>query len=149
MTSSDQRRPAEETVDVSILREIARNSLVHALNSVSLFSSPFATRDCFNSQGQWCKNSRVGPFPGWTTQLGHGSISAPSTHQSPVLFFDRTYDRIQQHGVDKMFWLEHGGLTAPTTNIVYLCRPRITWVKIIAGIRLTDCFSRPALTVER
>ena len=35
--NSDQRRPTKETVDVSVLREIARNSLVHALNSVSLF----------------------------------------------------------------------------------------------------------------
>jgi hypothetical protein len=41
LPSSDQRRPAKETIDVSILREIARNSLVHALNSVSLFPFPF------------------------------------------------------------------------------------------------------------
>lgn len=41
LPSSDQRRPAKETVDVSILREIARNSLVHALNSVSPFPFPF------------------------------------------------------------------------------------------------------------
>ena len=39
----------------------------------------------------------------------------------------------QQHGVDKMFWLESGPLSAVTTSIVYLCRPRIKWVKIIAG----------------
>ena len=40
---------------------------------------------------------------------------------------------MQQHGVDKMFWLEAGALTASTTNIVYLCRPHIRWVKIVAG----------------
>jgi hypothetical protein len=40
LPSSDQCRPAKESVDVSILREIARNSLVHALNSVSLFPFP-------------------------------------------------------------------------------------------------------------
>jgi hypothetical protein len=34
-----------------------------------------------------------------------------------------------------MFWLEAGPLSAMTTNIVYLCRPRIKWVKIIAGIQ--------------
>jgi vacuolar protein sorting-associated protein 33A len=34
-----------------------------------------------------------------------------------------------------MFWLESGPLSAVTTNIVYLCRPRIKWVKIIAGIQ--------------
>ena len=32
-----------------------------------------------------------------------------------------------------MFWLESGPLSAVTTSIVYLCRPRIKWVKIIAG----------------
>jgi vacuolar protein sorting-associated protein 33A len=35
-SNSDQRRPSQESVDVSILREVARSSLVHALNSVSL-----------------------------------------------------------------------------------------------------------------
>jgi len=32
-----------------------------------------------------------------------------------------------------MFWLEAGPLTSSTTNIVYLCRPRIKHIKIIAG----------------
>jgi vacuolar protein sorting-associated protein 33A len=35
-SNSDQRRPSQESVDVSILREVARSSLVHALNSVSV-----------------------------------------------------------------------------------------------------------------
>ncbi|OBZ78910.1 Vacuolar protein sorting-associated protein 33A [Grifola frondosa] len=39
---------------------------------------------------------------------------------------------LKHHGVDKMFWLEAGPLSATTTNIVYLCRPLIKWVKIIA-----------------
>ncbi|KAH6916679.1 ATP binding protein [Coprinopsis sp. MPI-PUGE-AT-0042] len=39
---------------------------------------------------------------------------------------------LKQHGVDKMFWLEPGPLTSTTTNIVYLCRPKIKLVKIIA-----------------
>ncbi|KAJ7216787.1 Sec1-like protein [Mycena haematopus] len=38
----------------------------------------------------------------------------------------------QHHGVDKMFWLEAGSLTSTTPNIVYLCRPMIKYVKIIA-----------------
>lgn len=33
-----------------------------------------------------------------------------------------------------MFWLEPGALSSTTTNIVYLCRPKISYVKIIAGI---------------
>ncbi|THH33141.1 hypothetical protein EUX98_g1037 [Antrodiella citrinella] len=39
---------------------------------------------------------------------------------------------LKHHGVDKMFWLEPGPLSATTTNIVYLCRPMIKWIKIVA-----------------
>ncbi|KAF9486502.1 Sec1-like protein [Pholiota conissans] len=39
---------------------------------------------------------------------------------------------LKHHGVDKMFWLESGPLTSSTANIVYICRPRIGHVKIIA-----------------
>ncbi|KAI0347981.1 Sec1-like protein [Trametopsis cervina] len=39
---------------------------------------------------------------------------------------------LKHHGVDKMFWLEPGPLTATTTNVVYLCRPKIKYIKIIA-----------------
>ncbi|EGO31072.1 hypothetical protein SERLADRAFT_359168, partial [Serpula lacrymans var. lacrymans S7.9] len=39
---------------------------------------------------------------------------------------------LKHHGVDKMYWLESGPLTSTTTNIVYLCRPLIKYVKIIA-----------------
>lgn len=95
--NSDQRRPARETVDVSILREIARNSLVHALNSVN----------------------------GAKTLVLDPSLAGPLSLVTEVSL-------LQQHGIDKMFWLESGPLSAVTTSIVYLCRPRIKWVKIIA-----------------
>ncbi|KAH9849266.1 Sec1-like protein [Lenzites betulinus] len=39
---------------------------------------------------------------------------------------------LKHHGVDKMFWLEPGPLSATSTNIVYFCRPLIKWIKIIA-----------------
>ncbi|KAK1236705.1 Vacuolar protein-sorting-associated protein 33 [Marasmius sp. AFHP31] len=39
---------------------------------------------------------------------------------------------LKHHGVDKMFWLEAGPLTLSTPNVVYLCRPAIRYVKIIA-----------------
>ncbi|KAF8753754.1 Sec1 family [Rhizoctonia solani] len=39
---------------------------------------------------------------------------------------------MKQHGVDKMFWLEHGPLNSNNTNIVYLCRPQAKWMKIVA-----------------
>ncbi|PFH52295.1 hypothetical protein AMATHDRAFT_46418 [Amanita thiersii Skay4041] len=38
----------------------------------------------------------------------------------------------KQHGVDKMFWLEPGPLTSSTPNVVYLCRPSIKHIKVIA-----------------
>lgn len=37
-----------------------------------------------------------------------------------------------------MFWLEPGPLTATTTNIVYLSRPSIKLIKVIAG--MCPCF---------
>ncbi|KAK0456146.1 Sec1-like protein [Armillaria borealis] len=39
---------------------------------------------------------------------------------------------LKHHGVDKMFWLEAGPLTSTTSNIIYLCRPLIAHVKVIA-----------------
>ncbi|KZP25327.1 Sec1-like protein [Athelia psychrophila] len=39
---------------------------------------------------------------------------------------------LKHHGVDKMFWLEPGPLTSTTTNVVYLCRPLIRYIKIVA-----------------
>ena len=35
-----------------------------------------------------------------------------------------------------MYWLEPGGLTSSTSNIVYLCRPMIKYVKMIAGMSM-------------
>ncbi|KAF8314011.1 Sec1-like protein [Clavulina sp. PMI_390] len=39
---------------------------------------------------------------------------------------------LKHHGVDRMYWLESGPITASTTNVVYLCRPKIKWMKIVA-----------------
>lgn len=39
----------------------------------------------------------------------------------------------QDHGVDKLFWLEPGALSNVQKNIVYLCRPEIGLMRIIAG----------------
>ena len=85
-------------------------------------------------QGERSENSRARPFSRWTTWLGHRSVFTPSIYQLlPIFGFPAAYSIIQQHGADKMFWLESGPLSAVTTSIVYLCRPRIKWVKIIAG----------------
>ena len=40
---------------------------------------------------------------------------------------------MQDHGVDKLFWLEHGALSQAQKNIVYVCRPEIGLMRIIAG----------------
>ncbi|KAF8625204.1 hypothetical protein AX15_005509 [Amanita polypyramis BW_CC] len=40
---------------------------------------------------------------------------------------------LKQHGVDKMFWLEPGPLVPSSPNMIYLCRPSIRNVKVIAG----------------
>ncbi|KAI0274951.1 Sec1-like protein [Gloeopeniophorella convolvens] len=96
-SNPDQHQPTKDAADVSILREVARNSLVHALNSVN----------------------------GAKTLVLDPTLAGPLSLVTEVSL-------LQQHGVDKMFWLESGPLAAVTTNIVYLCRPRIKWVKIIA-----------------
>ena len=44
-----------------------------------------------------------------------------------------------------MFWLENGPLNATTTNVVYLCRPQIKWMKVVAGNAL---FHHPYLIYE-
>ena len=89
--NSDQRRPARETVDVSILREIARNSLVHALNSVSRFLLFSRRVTVVNLVGQRCKDTRARPISCRATQLGHRGISAPSIHHLSFPFFDVAY----------------------------------------------------------
>ncbi|KAG8880918.1 hypothetical protein FRB98_004678 [Tulasnella sp. 332] len=50
----------------------------------------------------------------------------------------------KQHGVDKMVWLEQGPLNAQTTNVVYLCRPQIKCMRILAEqIKLASTSSSP------
>jgi hypothetical protein len=133
-SNSDQPRSSKDVADVSILREVARNSLVHALNSVRHLPVRLWCAAVNRLQGERGQDSRAGPFSRWTTWLGHGGVFTPSIYKLPPIFsVPAAYSITQQHGVDKMFWLESGPLSAVTTSIVYLCRPRIKWVKIIAG----------------
>ncbi|TFY82858.1 hypothetical protein EWM64_g1160 [Hericium alpestre] len=96
-TSSTTDHDFKEHLDVSLLKDIARNSLVQALNSVN----------------------------GAKTLVLDPSLAGPLSLVAEISL-------LQQHGVDKMFWLEAGPLTAVTTNVVYLCRPQIRMVKVIA-----------------
>ncbi|KAL8286886.1 hypothetical protein RQP46_003892 [Phenoliferia psychrophenolica] len=40
---------------------------------------------------------------------------------------------LKGNGVSKMYWLESGPLQQAERNIVYLCRPEVRWMHIIAG----------------
>ncbi|PPQ77028.1 hypothetical protein CVT25_014845 [Psilocybe cyanescens] len=81
----------DKTLDVNILKEIAKKDLVNGAKTLVLDAS------------------LAGPL-GLVTEVS----------------------LLKHHGVDKMFWLEPGPLTSSTNNIVYICRPRIKHVKIIA-----------------
>lgn len=39
----------------------------------------------------------------------------------------------QNQSVEKMFWLESGPLSVSTRNVVWLCRPKLRFMRIIAG----------------
>ncbi|RDX51187.1 Sec1-like protein [Lentinus brumalis] len=88
---------SEASLDVSVLRELARKGLIDALNSVN----------------------------GAKTLVLDPTLAGPLGLVTEVAL-------LKHHGVDKMFWLEPGPLSATSTNIVYLCRPLIKWVKIVA-----------------
>ncbi|KAI5124115.1 hypothetical protein M0805_000928 [Coniferiporia weirii] len=87
----------DDSVDLSLLKELGKDSLVNALNSVN-----------------GVKNLVLDP-----------SVAGPLGLLTEVSL-------LKHHGVDKMFWLEQGPLSSTTTNIVYLVRPKIKWIKIIA-----------------
>ncbi|KAG8819052.1 hypothetical protein FRC18_012211 [Serendipita sp. 400] len=90
-------KPEESGIDVLALKELAKRSLLEALNSVN----------------------------GSKTLVLDPSLVGPLGLVTDVAF-------LKQNGLDKMFWLESGPLNAPTPNIVYLCRPKIKYAKIIA-----------------
>jgi hypothetical protein len=83
------------------------------------------------------ENSRIGSLDSWAPWTRHGSLIAQGEVNTGFCAIQHTEEEMlnldwQHHGVDKMFWLEAGPLSATTTNIVYLCRPLIKWVKIVA-----------------
>ncbi len=89
-SNSDQPRSSKETADVSILREVARNSLVHALNSVSRPFNDVWYAPVNRLQGERSENSRARPFSGWTTQLGNRGVFASSIYQPlPIFIFSQ------------------------------------------------------------
>ncbi|KAF8921146.1 Sec1-like protein [Mucidula mucida] len=87
----------ETSLDTTLFKEIARKSLIDALNAVN----------------------------GAKTLVLDSTLAGPLGLVTEVAL-------LKHHGVDKMFWLEAGPLTSTTPNIIYLCRPLIKHVKIIA-----------------
>src|SRR6266404_4287082 len=67
-SNSDQPRSSKETADVSVLQEVARNSLVHALNSVS---------PAFNHA--WCASAYLYKVNGAKTLVLDPSLAGPLT----------------------------------------------------------------------
>ncbi|KAF9225343.1 ATP binding protein, partial [Gyrodon lividus] len=96
-TSSGLERDNEQTLDIEILKDVAKKALINALNSVN----------------------------GAKTLVLDPTLAGPLGLVTEVAL-------LKHHGVDKMFWLEPGPLTSITTNVIYLCRPLIKYVKIIA-----------------
>ncbi|CAG7853945.1 Vacuolar protein sorting-associated protein 33A Short=hVPS33A [Serendipita indica DSM 11827] len=90
-------KPDDSGIDILALKELAKRSLLEALNSIS----------------------------GAKTLVLDPSLVGPLGLVTEVSF-------LKQNGLDKMFWLESGPLNAATSNIVYLCRPKIKFAKIIA-----------------
>lgn len=45
----------------------------------------------------------------------------------------RLAETSKHQAVDKMFWLEAGPLNVGTRNVVWLCRPKLSYMRIIAG----------------
>lgn len=134
-----QQEENEPLLDVSVLKELARKALVDALNSVRAALGAVAGRAAGHGLTRWaagqrCEDTGAGLLACGAARAGDGGRAAEGTHSAHTRSFAAHGTRTRQHhGVDKMFWLEPGPLTATTTNVVYLCRPRISYVKIIAG----------------
>ncbi|KIM31975.1 hypothetical protein M408DRAFT_327354 [Serendipita vermifera MAFF 305830] len=97
--SSDDtsNKPEDNGIDTLALKELAKRSLLEALNTIS------------GAKTLVLDPSLVGPL-GLVTEVAS----------------------LKQSGLDKMFWLEPGPVNAPTTNIVYMCRAKIKFAKMIA-----------------
>jgi hypothetical protein len=136
--SMAHRDPASDSdsadaLEVNVLRDVAKKSLVDALNSVRP-SHHKQWRNYIDFMiGEWCKNAGPRCFNSWTFGSHYGSFTAEGRHYWLYTYLPVPELLAQQHGVDKMFWLEAGPLTATTTNIIYLTRPSIKHVKIMAG----------------
>ncbi|KAF9567845.1 Sec1-like protein [Agrocybe pediades] len=104
-SGTQQAQNTDDTLDVNILKEIAKKDLVDALNSACHSHSEYVN--------------------GAKTLVLDASLAGPLGLVTEVSL-------LKHHGVDKMFWLEPGPLTSTTNNIVYICRPRIKYVKIVA-----------------
>lgn len=72
--------------------------------------------------------SRGSAWSGHRSRLAQGAFAHSPTSS-------RNADLVSQnnHAVTKMYWLEPGALSQTERNVVYLCRPEVRWMRIIAG----------------
>lgn len=130
-STSGVERDNDQTLDVQVLKDAATKALVNALNSASFSMSSHPAHAHRFILGKWCKDARTRfnscrtPRSCYRSRALKGISSG--AHIMLVLIC------WQNHGVDKMFWLEPGPLASTTTNVIYLCRPLIKYVKMIAG----------------
>ncbi|KAJ7805145.1 Sec1-like protein [Mycena olivaceomarginata] len=113
VTNTPPDETSDANLDVNLLKEIGKKALVDALNSVN------------GAKTLVLDASLAGPL-GLVIEVSLLKVS----NALPTRKFANAANSIT--GVDKMFWLESGALKSTTTNIVYLCRPMIKYVKIIA-----------------
>lgn len=72
--------------------------------------------------------SLAGPL-GLVTEVSTLKVS----RSTEVSYEKSDKEAAQSHGVDRMFYLEPGALSQAQRNIVWLCSPKISLMKIIAG----------------
>ncbi|CAD6566491.1 MAG: hypothetical protein TREMPRED_002655 [Tremellales sp. Tagirdzhanova-0007] len=90
-------QPVEKGLEVGLLKELARSSLIESLNDIQ----------------------------GAKTLILDPTLAGPLGLITEVAL-------LKHQAVDKMFWLEDGPLNVTTRNVVWLCRPKMSYMRIIA-----------------
>ncbi|GFZ50066.1 hypothetical protein JCM24511_07819 [Saitozyma sp. JCM 24511] len=104
-SESTAPQPGQKGLDVGVLKELAKTALVERLNDTQIQGAKTLILD----------PTLAGPL-GLVTEVALLKPAETSKHQA----------------VDKMFWLEAGPLNVGTRNVVWLCRPKLSYMRIIA-----------------
>lgn len=135
----------DSPLDTSLLTEEAKRGLVDALYSVR------APLGClpFNEERLTLPTLLPLQIQGAKTLILERDLASPvgltteistlKVRPLPLLRILLTLTRfgsvLQHQAVEKIHWLEHGSLVVDPAvrNIVWMCRPEIRWMKLIAG----------------